>query len=105
MMKSLLRWALGLTVVMSFPLLAALDINTAKQSELESIRGVGPVKAKAIIDYRAAKGPFKTLEELDNVRGFGKASIEKLRTELVVVQSVPLRKQVIFIEASPRKNN
>ena len=61
---------------------AAVDINTATQSELESVKGLGPAKAKAIIAYREKNGAFKTLDELDNVKGFGKASIEKLRGEL-----------------------
>ena len=41
-------------------------------------------KAKAIISYRESKGGFKSLDELDNVKGFGKASIEKLKADLEV---------------------
>ena len=63
---------------------AGVDINTASQSELESVRGLGPAKAKAIITYREKNGAFKSLDELDSVKGFGKASIEKLRAELMV---------------------
>ena len=63
---------------------AAVDINTATQSELEGVRGLGPAKAKAIIAYREKHGSFKTLDDLDNVKGFGKSSIAKLRGELSV---------------------
>ncbi len=63
---------------------AVVDINTATQSELESIKGLGPSKAKAIIAYREKSGGFKTLDELDNVKGFGKSTIAKLRGELSV---------------------
>ncbi len=63
---------------------AAVNINTATQSELESVKGLGPSKAKAIIEYREKNGPFKSVDELDKVKGFGKASIEKLKAELVV---------------------
>jgi competence protein ComEA len=45
---------------------------------------LGPAKAKAIISYRDANGGFKSLDELDKVKGFGKASIEKLQSELSV---------------------
>ena len=64
---------------------AAVNINTATQSELESVKGLGPSKAKAIIDYREKNGAFKSLDDLDKVKGFGKASIEKLKGELTVV--------------------
>jgi competence protein ComEA len=63
---------------------AAVNINTATQSELEAVKGLGPAKAKAILEYREKRGGFKSVEELDNVKGFGKASIERLRGELTV---------------------
>jgi len=66
---------------------AAVNINTATQSELESVKGLGPSKAKAIIDYREKNGAFKSLDDLDKVKGFGKASIEKLKGELTVVSA------------------
>jgi competence protein ComEA len=66
------------------PAFAAVNINTASQSELEAVKGLGPAKAKAIITYREAHGSFKSLDELDNVKGFGSASVEKLKGELSV---------------------
>lgn len=63
---------------------AAIDINTATQAELEAINGIGPAKAKAIIDYRSKNGPFKSLSELDKVKGFGKTTIKKLKGDLIV---------------------
>lgn len=63
---------------------AAVNINTATQSELESVKGLGPSKAKAIIAYREKNGAFKSVNDLDKVKGFGKASIEKLKGELTV---------------------
>ncbi|BCM25346.1 ComEA family DNA-binding protein [Methyloradius palustris] len=62
---------------------AAVNLNTATKSELESIKGVGPSKADAIIAYRA-KTPFKTVDDLDKVKGFGKKSIDKIRAEVTV---------------------
>ncbi|MFP5381671.1 MAG: ComEA family DNA-binding protein [Gammaproteobacteria bacterium] len=77
--------------LLASPVWATVDINTAPQSELEAVPGIGPVKAQAIIDYRRIHGPFASLEDLDHVRGFGKTTIEKLRGHLRVrpVQAAP----------------
>jgi competence protein ComEA len=74
----------GIAALAALPAFAALNINTATQSELEAVKGLGPSKAKSIIAYRESNGNFKTLDDLDNVKGFGKASIDKLRGELTV---------------------
>lgn len=63
---------------------AAVNINTATQSELEAVKGLGPSKAKAILEYREKQGNFRSVDELDNVKGFGEASINRLRSELTV---------------------
>jgi competence protein ComEA len=81
-MKTLLGALLA--ALLAFPAWAAVDLNTATQSELEAVKGLGPAKAKAIIEYRDANGKFKTVDELDKVKGFGKASVDKLRSELTV---------------------
>lgn len=81
-MNKLFGSVLGLVAMLALPAFAVVNINTATQSELEAVTGVGPAKAKAIIAYRDANGGFKNLEELDKVKGFGKASIEKLKGEL-----------------------
>ena len=83
-MKKLIGGMLVLAGMIAFPAFAAVNINTATQSELEAVKGVGASKAKAIISYREANGGFKSLDDLDNVKGFGKASIDKLRNELSV---------------------
>jgi competence protein ComEA len=84
MMKKLIGGILVLAGLIAYPVLAAVNINTATQSELEAVKGLGPAKAKAIITYREANGGFKKLDELDNVKGFGKASVDKLKGELSV---------------------
>jgi competence protein ComEA len=63
--------------------LAAVNLNTATKAELESVKGIGPAKADAIIAYRA-KTPFKSVDDLDGVKGFGKKSIDKIRAEVTV---------------------
>jgi competence protein ComEA len=59
-----------------------VNINTASESELESVSYLGPTKAQAIIDYRNSHGSFKSVDELDNVKGIGAKTIEKIRQYL-----------------------
>ncbi|AJD91587.1 hypothetical protein JMA_22700 [Jeotgalibacillus malaysiensis] len=56
-----------------------ININTADQSELETIPGIGPAKASAIIQYREENGQFKSVEELMNISGIGEKTFEKLK--------------------------
>jgi len=61
---------------------AAVNVNTATQSELEAVKGIGPVKARAIVEHRQKHGAFKTVDDLAGVKGFGKASVNKLKGQL-----------------------
>lgn len=57
-----------------------VDINVATAEQLaESLNGVGPAKARAIIEYREVNGPFSHLDELINVRGIGMATVDRNR--------------------------
>lgn len=62
--------------------LKQVNVNKASAEELVTVRGIGPVIAKRIIDYRAANGAFKSLEELAQVNGIGKAKYEKMKEQL-----------------------
>ncbi len=55
-----------------------LDINSATQSELEQLPGVGPVLAKAIIQRRKDVGPFERPEDLKDVAGIGEKTFAKI---------------------------
>jgi len=64
---------------------AAVNLNTAGKAELETVKGIGPLKAEAIIEYRRKNGPFKKVDDLKNVSGFGEKSVANMRSELSVV--------------------
>ena len=64
-----------------------IDVNLATYSELREVHGIGHVKALAVIEYRNYNAPFTSLDELDNVRGIGPATIANFRSENFCVQN------------------
>ncbi len=62
---------------------AVVKINSADAETLtRELKGIGPTKAKAIIDYRDNHGPFQSVDELLEVKGIGAATLEKNRSKL-----------------------
>ena len=61
-----------------------ININTANETELDSLPGIGPAKALEIIKYREKNGRFKSIEEIKNIKGVGEASFEKLKDSIKV---------------------
>ncbi|MBD9631091.1 ComEA family DNA-binding protein [Pseudomonas sp. PDM19] len=61
----------------------AVNINTASVEELQkSLKGIGKVKAQAIVDYRTSNGPFTTVDQLLEVKGIGKGTLDKNRDRI-----------------------
>jgi competence protein ComEA len=56
-----------------------IDINAASAQELEALPAIGPVTAQAIVDYRLANGPFRSIEDIVDVKGIGQATLDKIR--------------------------
>lgn len=66
-----------------------VNINTANLQTLQdNLKGIGEKKAQAIIDYRTEKGGFKTVEEIQEVKGIGKAIFEKNKADLSLTNVV-----------------
>ena len=59
-----------------------ININTATQSELEVLTGIGPSMASKIIDYRKQNGKFKTIDDIKNVPGIGDSKFQSIRDEI-----------------------
>lgn len=63
---------------------AQVNINTATKDQLDGLKGIGPVKAQAIVDYRTKNGPFKTVDDLEKVPGIGPATMKEIRGDITV---------------------
>jgi competence protein ComEA len=61
-----------------------VDINTAGPKELDTLQGVGAVLAQRIVEYRRTHGPFRRIEDLQEVKGIGPVVIRENRDRLVV---------------------
>ncbi len=82
-MKKLLL-SLFLSLAFSGMAFAAVNLNTATKAELEAVKGIGPAKAESIINYRKQNGPFKKVDDLKSIKGFGEKSVDKIRGEVSV---------------------
>lgn len=64
---------------------AKVNLNSADAQTLaRELNGIGEAKARAIVEYREAKGSFSTVDELLEVKGIGSATLEKNRERLTV---------------------
>ena len=61
-----------------------ININTATQTELETLDGIGPSTAKKIIDYREENGKFNSIEDIQNVSGIGDAKYAAIKNDICV---------------------
>lgn len=61
-----------------------IDLNRATQAELERLDGIGEAKAREILAWRGANGPFRTVEDLTRVDGIGEATLENIRPYITV---------------------
>lgn len=82
----LLRFIL---VCLLLPLLApvawaTVDLNTADEAQLRTVKGIGPVKAKAILAYRARNGAFRSAGDLRKVKGFGAKTIARIAHDVTL---------------------
>ena len=70
----------------------AVDINSADAETLMKIlKGVGPEKAAAIVEYRQQNGPFKNADQLMQVKGIGKKLVDMNREVITVGEATPAR--------------
>ncbi len=61
-----------------------VDLNAASLEELSALPGIGPARAKAILDWREENGPFRYIEDLVQVPGIGEGTLAKLEGYVTV---------------------
>ncbi len=83
-MKRILMPFIMLCLMFSLQAFAAVNINTATSAELQTLKGIGPKKAKSIINYRNKNGKFKSLKDLENVKGIGPEIVKKVKRDASV---------------------
>jgi competence protein ComEA len=80
MIKKLLLAVLGWLLVVAS--VSALELNSASQAELDALKGIGPVKSKAIVDERTKNGPFKNADDFaTRVKGVGDKTVVNLEAQ------------------------
>ncbi|HUQ30385.1 MAG TPA: helix-hairpin-helix domain-containing protein [Candidatus Paceibacterota bacterium] len=78
---------IGLTLILCAPFVAhaeLININTADAAALDTLPGIGPSKAAAIIDYRTQQGPFAVIADIQNVSGIGPATFANIQSLITV---------------------
>jgi competence protein ComEA len=81
-------WFVAVALALSSLAMAGqVNINTADVQTLETVKGLGPKKAEAIVEYRKQHGPFKSVEDLTQVPGIKDLTLEKVRSQLTVGES------------------
>ena len=90
--------ALLLVLLFTTAVFAAFDLNTATKEQLDALPGIGPVKAEAILKYRAEKGAFTSFEQLKEVNGIGDKILQSIKSEVVVNPPAPAAAAVVTAE-------
>lgn len=70
-----------------------VDINTADKATLKTLNGIGDALAGRIIEYRQKHGPFKTPEDLQNVKGIGASTFKKNKSRIVAGKPAPVKEK------------
>ena len=87
MFQKFAAFALALTLAAPGLLLAATPVNVNKADAAtiaSSLDGIGQSKAQAIVDWREAHGPFKSADDLAQVKGIGEATLERNREAILL---------------------
>lgn len=84
------RWILGMVLALcGWSVWAGVDLNTANETQLRTVKGIGHTRAQAILAWRGQHGAFRSAADLRRVKGFGEKTIAKVGPHLSI-QGTPL---------------
>ena len=72
-------------------LVGVVNVNTATDEELQLLPGIGPSRARAVLEYRKTHGAFKSVDELTSVSGIGERALDKIRQHCVLKGKTTVR--------------
>ncbi len=94
--------AAGATAAWSAP----VNINAADAPTLaQDLKGIGPVKAQAIVEYRQKHGAFRSVDELAQVKGISQKLIDRNRADLRIGQAAPVAVAAARAPAKPAQHH
>ncbi len=99
--------AVALCIAMALPAFAATPVNVNQadaQTIATSLDGIGMSKAEAIVAYRKAHGPFKSVDELGNVKGVGQKTLARNRDAIKLSGATPAAKAAPAKSKSAKKS-
>lgn len=70
-----------------------VNINTASKDELKALKGIGDTKAQDIIDHRKKNGDFKSVDDLEKVKGIGPGAMKQIRSNITVTGNTVIPKK------------
>jgi competence protein ComEA len=76
--------AQGVTAEKTVASTSVVAVNNATVEQLQSLPGIGKVTARSIVEYRKVHGPFAKAEDLLQVKGIGRQTLEKIRGQISV---------------------
>ncbi len=80
----------------------AINLNTASIQELEKIKGIGPKKAKAIIEYRKTH-KIKNADDLKNIKGFNSKVISNVKNNVTTQKHLKINNKKTAIKNKKEK--
>jgi len=87
------------------PPLHPINLNRASPTELQEMRGIGPVTADKILKIRKSYGPSKSVDDLRAIKGIAPKRLEKMRKYLTVTQPSPKKPSQQPARTPPTKSN